>query len=142
MTSQTWSPAAWCWQQAAQATRWSSFSSRAHTTSSATAQASEPWLALSAGIDARSEAEALGRITARCVYMPSPGDDRYFPAEEAVAEAALVGAHRRAHAAGGGGAAHGADWGHHAGDPHRPAGQEADSALIRDTVARLLAAPA
>ena len=82
-------------------------------------------------IDVAAEAEALGRITARCVYMPGEGD-RYFPIEEARAEAALV---RGAEVV-----PLSAEWGHRAGDPYRP-GQEADARLIRETVQRLLAAP-
>jgi homoserine O-acetyltransferase len=91
-------------------------------------------------LDAAAEAAALGRITARVVYMPGRGD-RYFPMDTIAAEAALVG-----RSVPGGGAA-GATlvplssaWGHRAGDPHRP-GQEADAELMRRTVAELLAAP-
>ena len=92
------------------------------------------------GIDAAAEAEALGRITARCVDMPGPGD-RYFPKEEAVAEAALVGARTGGRTPRAEVVPLSSEWGHRAGDPYRP-GQEADARLIRETVARLLAAPA
>jgi homoserine O-acetyltransferase len=95
--------------------------------------------------DAVVEPAALGRITARVVYMPGAGD-RYFPLEEAVAEAALVG-RGGSGSSGECGAAPAArvvplsaEWGHRAGDPYRP-GQEADRALIARTVAELLAAP-
>jgi homoserine O-acetyltransferase len=92
------------------------------------------------GIDVEAEAAALGRITARCVYMPGAGD-RYFPIEEVVAEAALVGARTGGRTPRAEVVPLSAEWGHRAGDPYRP-GQEADAALMRDTVARLLAAPA
>lgn len=82
---------------------------------------------------AEAAAAALARVTARVVYLPGPGD-RYFPLEEVEAEAAAVGGRKGA----------GADvvpltheWGHRAGDPHRP-GQERDYDTIRAAVRRLL----
>lgn len=91
------------------------------------------------GLDLEAEKEALGRITARVVYMPSAGD-RYFPLEDVQAEAALVGARTGGRAPRAQVVPLSAEWGHRAGDPYRP-GQEADAKLIRDTVHRLLAAP-
>lgn len=74
-------------------------------------------------------AEQLRGIRARTVYMPSSGD-RYFTILDVEAEAGAVAGSRvvpLSH-----------DWGHRAGDPHRP-GQEGDMELIRETVQALLA---
>jgi homoserine O-acetyltransferase len=95
--------------------------------------------ARSGELDAAAEASALGRISARVVYMPGAGD-RYFPMGTIAAEAALVGRDVAGGAPGATLVPLSAAWGHRAGDPHR-AGQEGDAALMRRTVTELLAAP-
>ena len=80
--------------------------------------------------DAKLTQAQLAGITARVVYLPSPGD-RYFTLPDVEAEARSIP----------GGLAQvvplSMDWGHRAGDPHR-AGQEADYERIRATVHALL----
>lgn len=75
-----------------------------------------------------SESQALGSITARVVYMSSPGDC-YFPLEEIEAEAKLIPDARVVPLT--------REWGHRAGDPYR-SGQENDRELMRHTVQELL----
>ena len=72
--------------------------------------------------------EQLGGITAKVVYLPSPGD-RYFNLPDVTDEARCV---RGANIV-----PLSTDWGHRAGDPHRP-GQEADYGVIRAAVQELL----
>jgi homoserine O-acetyltransferase len=76
----------------------------------------------------RLSSEQLARVTASVVYLPSPGD-RYFPPADVAPEASML---RRCRVIP---LSH--EWNHWAGDPHRP-GQGADSETIRSTVHALL----
>ena len=84
---------------------------------------------IGAAVGVTSDSEALSRITAKVVFCASPGD-RYFPIEEIRAEAACIKGAQVVELM--------REWGHRAGDPHRP-GQERDFELIKGTVAQLLA---
>ena len=72
--------------------------------------------------------QQLGGITARVVYLPSPGD-RYFNLQDVTEEAACVPRSSIVPLS--------TDWGHRAGDPHRP-GQEGDFEVVRAAVHQLL----
>ena len=74
---------------------------------------------------------ALAAITARTLVMPC-STDRYFTEEEVRDEVAMMDPARAMLAP------IVSDWGHRAGDPHRP-GQEADAEYLRQHVHDLLA---
>ncbi|CAK0808633.1 unnamed protein product [Prorocentrum cordatum] len=76
-------------------------------------------------------AEALGRVRARVYLMPCT-TDAYFTVAETKVEASSLPNCRFWPLE--------SDWGHRAGDPHRP-GQEADAAALASRVAELLAEP-